>query len=196
MDFTVKCNKKDYFKCSMYYMRRYFGLRECILLAILLTAGILLQVFADMILVLIFFGVTMLVVLVTAVLFVWTSVSGYKLELEKQGIAYHKIHFDEDSLTAVYLNAGGEQIATEKFDYSQIEAVVIRKKFIYIYAGVAIFYYLKKEEIGEEKLTDLAAYLRTNVPKEKFKFKTVKRIYPKKKKISIEGNDNKNDNEN
>lgn len=180
----------------MYYMRRYFGLRECILLAILLTAGILLQVFADMILVLIFFGVTMLVVLVTAVLFVWTSVSGYKLELEKQGIAYHKIHFDEDSLTAVYLNAGGEQIATEKFDYSQIEAVVIRKKFIYIYAGVAIFYYLKKEEIGEEKLTDLAAYLRTNVPKEKFKFKTVKRIYPKKKKISIEGNDNKNDNEN
>lgn len=196
MDFTVKCNKKDYFKCSMYYMRRYFGLRECILLAILLTAGILLQVFADMMLVLIFFGVTMLVVLVTAVLFVWTSVSGYKLELEKQGIAYHKIHFDEDSLTAVYLNAGGEQIATEKFDYSQIEAVVIRKKFIYIYAGVAIFYYLKKEEIGEEKLTDLAAYLRTNVPKEKFKFKTVKRIYPKKKKISIEGNDNKNDNEN
>lgn len=196
MDFTVKCNKKDYFKCSMYYMRRYFGLRECILLAILLTAGILLQVFADMTLVLIFFGVTMLVVLVTAVLFVWTSVSGYKLELEKQGIAYHKIHFDEDSLTAVYLNAGGEQIATEKFDYSQIEAVVIRKKFIYIYAGVAIFYYLKKEEIGEEKLTDLAAYLRTNVPKEKFKFKTVKRIYPKKKKISIEGNDNKNDNEN
>ena len=196
MDFTVKCNKKDYFKCSMYYMRRYFGLRECILLAILLTAGILLQVFADMTLVLIFFGVTMLVVLVTAVLFVWTSVSGYKLELEKQGIAYHKIHFDEDSLTAVYLNAGGEQIATEKSDYSQIEAVVIRKKFIYIYAGVAIFYYLKKEEIGEEKLTDLAAYLRTNVPKEKFKFKTVKRIYPKKKKISIEGNDNKNDNEN
>ncbi|MCI5790765.1 MAG: hypothetical protein MR239_02610 [Clostridiales bacterium] len=196
MDFTVKCNKKDYFKCSMYYMRRYFGLRECILLAILLTAGILLQVFADMTLVLIFFGVTMLVVLVTAVLFVWTSVSGYKLELEKQGIAYHKIHFDEDSLTAVYLNAGGEQIATEKFDYSQIEAVVIRKKFIYIYAGVAIFYYLKKEEIGEEKLTDLAAYLRTNVPKEKFKFKTVKRIYPKKKKISIEGNDNENDNEN
>ncbi len=196
MDFTVKCNKKDYFKCSMYYMRRYFGLRECILLAILLTAGILLQVFADMMLVLIFFGVTMLVVLVTAVLFVWTSISGYKLELEKQGIAYHKIHFDEDSLTAVYLNAGGEQIATEKFDYSQIEAVVIRKKFIYIYAGVAIFYYLKKEEIGEEKLTDLAAYLRTNVPKEKFKFKTVKRIYPKKKKISIEGNDNKNDNEN
>lgn len=196
MDFTVKCNKKDYFKCSMYYMRRYFGLRECILLAILLTAGILLQVFADMTLVLIFFGVTMLVVLVTAVLFVWTSVSGYKLELEKQGIAYHKIHFDEDSLTAVYLNAGGEQIATEKFDYSQIEAVVIRKKFIYIYAGVAIFYYLKKEEIGEEKLTDLAAYLRTNVPKEKFKFKTVKRIYPKKKKISIERNDNKNDNEN
>lgn len=196
MDFTVKCNKKDYFKCSMYYMRRYFGLRECILLAILLTAGILLQVFADMMLVLIFFGVTMLVVLVTAVLFVWTSVSGYKLELEKQGIAYHKIHFDEDSLTAVYLNAGGEQIATEKSDYSQIEVVVIRKKFIYIYAGVAIFYYLKKEEIGEEKLTDLAAYLRTNVPKEKFKFKTVKRIYPKKKKISIEGNDNKNDNEN
>lgn len=180
----------------MYYMRRYFGLRECILLAILLTAGILLQVFADMMLVLIFFGVTTLVVLVTAVLFVWTSVSGYKLELEKQGIAYHKIHFDEDSFTAVYLNAGGEQIATEKFDYSQIEAVVIRKKFIYIYAGVAIFYYLKKEEIGEEKLTDLAAYLRTNVPKEKFKFKTVKRIYPKKKKISIEGNDNKNDNEN
>lgn len=192
MDFTVKCNKKDFFNCSMYYMRRYFGLREIILMAVLLAAGILLQVFADMFLVLIFFGITLLVVLITVVLFVWTSVSGYKLELEKQGIAYHKIHFDENSMTAVYLNVGGEQIATENFEYSQIEAVVIRKKFIYIYAGVAIFYYLKKEETGEEKLTELAAYLRTNVPKEKFKFKTVKRIYPKKKKISIEETDNKN----
>ena len=45
MDFTIKTDKNDYFKCSMYYMRRYFGLRETLLLAFLLLAGVLLYVF-------------------------------------------------------------------------------------------------------------------------------------------------------
>lgn len=186
MDITINSNKRDYFRCSMYYMRRYFGLREIILLSILLAVGVFLQVFADMFLILIFFGVTLLVVLVTAILFVWTSVAGYKLELDKQGIAVQKIHFDEGCFTAVYLNKVGEQVATEKHDYAKIEAIAAKKDFIYIYAGVAIFYYFTRKELGDERFAELGAYLHNNVPAEKFKFKTVKRIYPKKKKILID----------
>lgn len=191
MDFTVECNKKDFFNCSMYYMRRYFGLREIILMSILLIAGLLLFFLADMIMVLILFGVTLLVVLITVVLFLWTSISGYKHDLIKAGIATQKIHFDEKEMTAVYYNSKGEQLFNEIHDYSKIEAIVVKKNFIYIYAGIAIFYYFKRDKIGEEDYLNLCNYLRTNVPKEKFKFKTVKRIYPKKKKITIDGSDNK-----
>lgn len=189
MDITVKCNKKDHFNCSMYFMKRYFGLREIILMALLLIAGVLLYVFSDTIIILVFFGITVFVLLLTIVLFVWTSLAGCKHDLVKQGIAWQKIHFGQNEMTVVYLDAGGEQLFTEKHEYSKIEAVVIKKNFIYIYAGVAIFFYIKKSETEGEEFLALCNHLRTFVPAEKFKFKTVKRIYPKKKKITLDPKD-------
>ncbi len=186
MDFLLKCDKKGHFDCSMYYMRRYFGLREILLMTFLLIAGVLLFLFAENIMILIFFGVTVAVLLFTTLLFVWTSISGYKHDLVKQGIAYEKVHLDESNMTVNYLNVGGEQIFSETHDYSAIEAVVIKKNFIYIYAGIAIFYYIRRKDFDEKEYLDICNYLRTYVPAEKFKFKTVKKIYPKKKKITID----------
>ncbi len=189
MEITVKCDKKDYFNCSMYYIRRYFGLREIILMSILLIAGILLLLFANTVFILVMFGLTVAVLLFTVILFIWTSVSGYKHDLVKQGIAYNKINFDEKQMSVSFLNVGGEHILDEIYEYSKIEAVVIKKDFIYIYAGIAIFFYIKRKNFDEETFLNLCAYLRENVPAEKFKFKTVKRIYPKKKKVTIDGSD-------
>jgi len=189
MEITIKCDKKDYFNCSMYYIRRYFGLREIILMLILLVAGILLLLFANTVFILVMFGLTVAVLLFTVILFVWTSVSGYKHDLVKQGIAYNKINFDEKQMNVAFLDKGGEHLLDEIYEYSKIEAVVIKKDFIYIYAGIAIFFYVKRKNFDEETFLKLCNYLRENVPAEKFKFKTVKRIYPKKKKVTIDGSE-------
>lgn len=191
MDITVKTDKNDYFKCSMYYIRRYFGLRECLLLLFLFIAGLLLFLLADLIMILVFFAVTCLVLLITVALFIWTSAAGYKHDLIKQGIAWQKLHFDETALSVEFLNAGGEHLLHETHEYTQIEAVVIKKNFIYIYAAVAIFYYIKRSKLEQGQFGELMLYLREHVPAEKFKFKQVKRMFPKKKKIKIDGSEEK-----
>lgn len=193
MDINIKTDKKEYFKCSMYYMRRYFGLRETILLAVLFVAALLLYLLADLILIFIFFGLTLAVLLVTVLLFVWTSVMGYKHDTEKQGIALEKLHFDTDELRVEFFNNGGEMILNETHKYPEIEAVVIKKNFIYIYAAIAIFYYIKRDRLEEGQFGELALFLRENVPEEKFKFKQVKRMFPKKKKIKFEIEDKKDE---
>lgn len=189
MELTIKCDKKDYFWCSMYYIRRYFGLREIILLTLLLVAALLLWFLAGLILIMIFFGVTVLVVLITVALFVWTSVAGFKHDSEKQGIAYQKLSFREDALYVDFLNSVGETILSEIHEYGKIEAIAVRKNFIYIYAAIAIFYYFKRNKLEEGQFGELTLFLREHVPEEKFKFKTVKRIYPKKKKITLTPDD-------
>ncbi len=192
MDLQLKTDKKEYFKCSMYYMRRYFGLREIILMSILFIAGMLLYFLADLILILIFFGLTCAVLLVTVVLFVWTSLAGCKHDLEKIGVAAQKLHFDENALNVEFYDKGGELVSCENYEYSQMEAVVVKKRFIYIYAAIAIFFYIKRDKIGDKDFNELGLYLRENVPEAKFKFKTVKRIYPKKEKVKFELDKDKN----
>ena len=169
----------------MYYIRRYFGLRETLLLAFLLLAALLLYFLANNIIILVLFGVTILVLLITVVLFVWTTVAGWKSDHEKQGIYGARMDFGDEAVTVDFLGKGGETLLTEIHEYKKIEAVVIRKKFIYIYAVMAIFYYFPKETT--ENFDELAVFLKEHVPQEKFKFKTVKRKYPKKKKIKIDG---------
>ncbi len=186
MDFTIKTDKNDYFKCSMYYMRRYFGLRETLLLAFLLLAGVLLYVFTGMILILIFFGITCAVLVFTLILFLWTSISGYKHETVKQGIAVHKIHFGEEAMRVGFYSKTGELLLEEEYDYKKIEAVAVKKNFVFIYAGVAIFFYFFRKKIGDTEFAELIDFLRNHLEQSKFRFKQVKRMFPKKKKITFD----------
>lgn len=184
---TIKSDKRDYFACSMYYMRRYFGLRETLLLAFLLVAALLLFFLADSIIILVFFGVTVFILLITVVLFLWTSVSGYKHDFDKQGIAAQKLYFDDDALRVEFYDKGGELLLTETHEYEKLEGVVTKKNFIYIYAAVAIFYYIKRAKTDPAEFAEIGAFLHEHVPEAKFKFKQVKRRYPKKKKVTFDG---------
>ena len=96
MEIIVNTDKKEYFKCSMYYMRRYFGLREIILLSILLIIGVALFVFAGQVFMLILFAVSVFIILLALTLFLITSVTGYKVDMEKKGVAKQKLEFKED----------------------------------------------------------------------------------------------------
>lgn len=191
MDLKLRADKSEYYKCSMYYMRRYFGLRESILFCLLFVAAMLLFFLAHTIIILIFFGVTCLVLIITLVLFVWTTVAGWKNDHDKLGVDHIDLHFEETQLRTEFFKANGEQITAEIHDYQKIEAVALKKNFVYVYAAMAIFYYFERKDLGDEKFEELTAFLRERLPKEKLKFKTVKRIYPKKKKVTIDGSDGK-----
>lgn len=182
MEITVKTDKKDYFWCSMYLMKKYFGVREAVLLCLLFVAGLLLYVLNNYILIFILFGITCALLLFTFVLFLWTSISGYKVDVLRKNIAFVKLKFDKESFTATRLNAGGEFVFSETHFYEKLENVVIRKHKIYIYAAVAVFYYINKNELKGEEYTQLIAFLREAVPAQKFTFRKRIRTFPKKKK--------------
>ena len=94
----MNADKNLYFKCSMYYMRKYFGLREIILLSLLLAIGLALFIAWGVFFILILFGVCILVIGIAFALFLWTSISGYKVDFERLGIAKKVLHFGDESI--------------------------------------------------------------------------------------------------
>lgn len=182
MEILVNTNKQEYFKCSMYLMRKYFGLREIILLFILMIAAVILYVFSNNILIFVLFGITCALLFFTFLLFLWTSISGYKVDIEKKKIAKIKLLFEDNMLIATSCGKGGEPIFSETHYYEKLENVVIKKNFIYIYAGVAVFYYINKKELSEDKWAELNQNLASGIPPEKFRFRKRIRTYPKRTK--------------
>ena len=73
LELYIDADKDEYFKCSMYYMRRYFGLREIILLAILLGLGLALFFVLNNLFVLILFAVSVVIILIALTLFIVTA---------------------------------------------------------------------------------------------------------------------------
>ena len=66
MTVYVTADKKDYFNCSMYYMRRFFGLREILILAILVIVGLVLFFAMAQTFILILFGVCVVLILIAS----------------------------------------------------------------------------------------------------------------------------------
>ena len=184
----MKTDKNAYIACSMYYMRRYFGLREILLIGILLILGILLYAFTKWIFILILFGVTIALLLFVLMLFIWTAFSGYKVDVRLKNIKNIRLDFGENILKATSENMMGQAVMEEEFKYEKLEKVVIRRNYIYIYAMVSVFFYISKAEIGIRESAELDAFLHEKLSAEKFKFKKTVRMFPKKKKIKINGN--------
>lgn len=168
----------------MYYLRRFLGLREIILVALLFAISMWLYFAYEIFIALIFFGITFVLILIAIALFLVTGVLGYKHDFEKTQIAYHQMEFFPDRFLVTSLDKIGEVKYSEEHLYEKIEKIALRKKAIYIYAGVAINYYVTAED-KEIDLATLKEFLIKNVKPEKFKIKKTIRKYPKKKKIML-----------
>ncbi len=185
----IDTDKNDYFKCSMYYMRRFFGIREIVLLALLLGIGLALFFLMAQLFILILFAVCVLLILIAFVLFLITSVGGYKVDMEKRGITKQKLEFGEDALLVTNLDAKGNPIYIETHPYERIEKVSIKKKRIYIYAQVSVFYYIWAKNYEPQVCDEIVSLLRKKLKPEVFKIKKKVRALPKKKKLSLEEED-------
>ncbi|MFA6866679.1 MAG: hypothetical protein WCR54_04095 [Clostridia bacterium] len=180
-----KLDKKKYFNCSMYYLKRYAGIREILLMTVLLAIGLWMYLAYDLILILIFFGITLILLLAAIVLFLITSILGYKHDFSSQNIYYQTLEFFEDKMIVTSQNIGGEAFYSEEHPYLKIDKIAIKRGKIYIYAGVALFYYVYPESIENGSIQDLAQFLKDHIESSKFKIKTTVRRFPKKGKLSL-----------
>ncbi|HOO22128.1 MAG TPA: hypothetical protein PKY53_00390 [Clostridia bacterium] len=180
-----KLNKNGYFLCSMYYLKRFVGVREIVLVSLLSILAVWLYVAYEIFIALIFLGVTIALILLAVVLFLVTGIWGYKHDFEKTDIEYHQLEFYPDRFIAASLNKVGEPVHGEEHSYDKIEAIALRKDRIYIYAGVALFYYVTAQSMKENTLDELKGFLQEYVKPEKFRLKRTIRKYPKKDKIKL-----------
>ena len=84
------------------------------------------------------------------------------------------------------IDAKGNPIYIETHPYDRIEKVSVKRKRVYIYAQVSVFYYIiaKKQEPGV--CEEVAAFLKKTMKPEAFKIKKKVRALPKKKKLTLE----------
>lgn len=187
LELFIDADRKEYFSCSMYYFRRYFGLREITLLLVLLGLGLALFFLLNNLFVLILFAVSIVIISIAVVLFLVTARGGYKLDVEKQGIYRQKLEFTDDAILATNYDKSGDPVFIETHPYEKIEAVSIKPKRIYIYAQVSVFYYIFAEHYDAETREKLTDILKKNLRPEAFHFRRKRRKYPKSRKTEIQG---------
>ena len=185
IELVQKLDKKNYFRCSMYYLKRFLGLREIVLVSLLFAISMWLYIAYDIFIALIFFGVTIALIFLAVALFLVTGILGYKHDYEKMQTVFHKMLFTQDRMIVISLDKAGEPLFSEEHLYEKIEKIAIRRKEIYIYAAVAINYYVTEESMKETSLDDLKIFLRTKASEDKFKIKKTVRKFPKRKKIKL-----------
>jgi hypothetical protein len=167
----VEINKEDYLACNRYYLKRYFGVKEIILLAILFVAGIVLYFVFEQIFMIIMSGVTLILTLAVVLLYLYTGRRQYLEEFVARSTHKWTITFDDDQYAIETHEKNGEQAFTEVRDYTQVDRIAIVKNAIYIYTSPATIYYLKKESMKIGEYEDLLIFIKEKFHPMKFKMK-------------------------
>lgn len=155
--------------CSMYYLKRFFGIKEIILVAVLLGAGVGVFFWTGSLFMLILGAIALLVLAVAVIIFVVTSKKGYNMEFKQRKAVNWEITFYNDSFTVVTFENDGEESFTESRPYVKVERLKILKDKVYLYATPAIFYYIKYDSFTEGDFIGFCEFLKTHIPPEKFR---------------------------
>lgn len=174
----INVTKKDYVRCSLFYIRKYISLRELVLLAVLFAAALVFLVLFESILVFIMFLVTLLLMGLSVLLFVVTAYAGYNTEYKKRQVEKHFLIFNDKGFTADSYNDKNEKVFTENFTFNGIDKVAFRKDRIYIYGGVATHFYILPEAMVDGTYEDFQRFITERVDESKFRMKTKYRQFP------------------
>lgn len=171
-------NEKDYFRCSMFYMRKFIGWREIILFAILFAAALSFYFVMDSAIILIMFGVTLALALVAVVFYVFTTKATFKHEYVKGNISKISLVFTENTYTVESYNEIGEPLYSETYPYTRMEKAAMRPNMIYLYPSGSIIYYIKPEDVTEGDYSELRLFLIDHIDPMAFKMKGRVKQYP------------------
>ncbi len=175
---TMALDKREYVKCNMYYLLRYFGWWQAILFALYIGLSIAIFCVYNNALLLVFAGIIVVLLLVAILIAYFTTISGYKIEFEARGIKYQKLYFSDEKLAVDSFRQGHELLQQEEFLVTRIEKIAIRKKVVYVYPMSAICYYVREEDLEGCTLEEFKEWLKSVFPDTTFKMHKKVKSYP------------------
>lgn len=172
----IKISKKDFISCNMYYLRKYIGLKEILMVVFLFIAGLVLFFTTANLLILILCGVTVLLVAGSILFYVGTANAGYKMEYSKRGVTKIAITFTETGFIVETFER--DSLYTEKKLYTELEKLAVLKDRVYLYVGAAVMYYVKYDSFTEGNFIEFCDFIKEKVEPAKMKMKTKRKQFP------------------
>lgn len=179
-EFTVRqtVSKKLYTETNVYYLRRFFGLRELIVFALLAGAAVSTWIFLKNPIFFAFFGVILVLITFAAGLFIWTANSGFKQEFSSRGVTEQVLKFDNVKIR-VESYAGEKLVSEEEFLLTRVDKIAIRKEVVYVYPMTAVCFYITPDTLEGGTFDEFKRYLRRNFPETTFKLRKKVKQYPR-----------------
>ncbi len=175
---TMPLVKKDYLRCNMYYLLRYFGWWQLLLFVLYVGASIAIFCIYYNALLLVFAGIVLVLLGVAVLIAYLTTLSGYKIEFEARGLKYQKLYFSSEKLAVDSFREGHELLQQEEFLVTRIEKIAIKKDVVYVYPMSAICYYIREADLEGATLEEFKDFLRGTFPETTFKMHKKVKNYP------------------
>ena len=172
---TVKITERDYMAMSRYYLLKYIGIKELILVLALIVGAFVMYFAFNQVIVAILAGVTLLLMAGAVVVYLAVSKKNYTEEYAKRHTTTWDFAFHEDGFDITVNEQGGEDAYIEKRSYDQVEKVALKKDRVYIYAGAASMYYIKFDSMTEGNFIEFCEFAKSKIDPYKFKMKEKRR---------------------
>ncbi len=172
---TVNITEKDYLACSRYYLRKYIGVKELILVLALIVGAFVAYFAFNQIVIAILAVVTILLMGAAVVVYLVVSKKNYTEEFVKRNTKKWELAFHEDGFDITVFEQDGADAYTEKRSYDQVEKVALKKDRVYVYAGAASMYYVKFDSMTEGNFIEFCEFAKTKIDPYKFKMKDKRR---------------------
>lgn len=168
---NVDIDKKEYIKCNRYYLRRYFGVKEIILILLLFGGGIALFFVFKQIFMLIMSGITLFLVALLVSIFVGLGSKQYKQEIEDRKTKQWTLMFEETGYSIETHENEGKDSYKEIREYDNVDRIAILNDIIYLYTSPATMYYIKRDSLKEGEFDKLVEFMHLKFHPMKFKMK-------------------------
>jgi len=166
--------KQEFLKTNRYYLKKYLGLKEYILLFILIGLGLFLYFLTEQLFILILTAVTIALIAVFLLIFTISGLKLFNAEFVNRKVNAWNFKFTDDNFfIEIHEESIGEQY-TEKYIYDNIEKAAILKDRVYIYLGAATMYYIRANDFTSGSFIEFCDFLKKKLPDHKFKMRASK----------------------
>ena len=175
---TQTVSKKLFMATNLYYLRRFFGIRELIAFVMLLAAAVATWILLYNPIFFAFFGVITVLIAFAAGMLIFTAHSGFKREFLERGVTVQKLYFDNVKIR-VESYAGENLVSGEEFLLTRVDKIAVRKDIIYIYPMTAVCFYVTPDSVEGGTFEEFRQYLGRNFPETTFKLRKKVKQFPK-----------------
>lgn len=160
---------------NVYYLRRFFGVKEGVLVALLIIGGLVLFFAFRQWLILLLAGITVVIMAGAVAVYLGISKKTFREEYVKRRTEEIAATFDETEFSVEIREERGERSYTEKRGYDAIEKIALLKDRIYLFMGAGTAYYIMYTDVTEGDFASLCEFLRSKVAPQAFKMKDPRR---------------------